>query len=243
MKQKLILPTILIILGSLSVVVSAETLSIKGQPRDLNGNIEYMYGLDIHDETGAKLEGLGEINNNEGYFKIKNLPAPTGEMDPKTIWVMGDCIMHTFNIMKKGNQYILTDAHEPNKTILTTSETIIDLGILKEDKPNKLSINSDDSVTMLIEDLNGEIVAENGAYKKNQGSSGNMKSNTQYKLTLKTQKRGESWEKSFTSGNYCDTTRIIKKGNYFEVENFQKGQDMSIGFWKKIKLFFKGLFS
>ncbi|MBD3249114.1 hypothetical protein GF336_03650 [Candidatus Woesearchaeota archaeon] len=243
MKQKLILPTILLILISLSVAVSAETLSIKGQPRDLNGNIESMHGLDVYDKTGAKLEGLGEINNDEGFFEIKNLPAPTGEMDTKTIWVMGDCIMHTFKIMKKGDQYVLTDAHEPDKTILTTSETDIDLGILKEDKPNKLTINSDDAVTMLIEDSDGERIAENVAYKKSQGSSGSLKPNTQYKLTLKTQKRGESWEKSFTTGNYCGTTRIIKRGDYFEIVNFQKGQDMSIGFWKKVKLFFKGLFS
>jgi len=95
----------------------------------------------------------------------------------------------------------------------------------------------------LIKDSQGNWIAQNGAYKKNQGASGNIKSNTQYKLTLKTQKRGESWEKSFTTGNYCDTTRIIKRGNYFEIENFQKGQARSIGFWKKVKLFFKGLFS
>ena len=243
MKQTLILPIILLIVISLSVMVSAETLSIKGQPRDLYDNIEYMYGLDVYDETGAKIEGIGEINNDEGYFEIKDLPAPTGEMDPKTIWVMGSCIMHTFNIMKKEGKYVITDAHEPDKTILITSENNIDLGILKEDKPNKLSIDSDDPVTMLIEDLNGEWVAETGAYKKNPGSSGALKSNAQYKLTLKTQKRGESWEKTFTTGDYCDTTRIIKRGDYFEIENFHKGQDLRIGFWKKIKLFFKGLFS
>ena len=227
----------------LSFAVSAETLSIKGQPRDLNENIEYMSGLDVYDENGAKIEGLGEINNDEGYFEIKNLPAPTSEMDSKTIWVMGGCIMHTFNIKKVGNEYVITDAHEPDKTIIITSEKEIDLGILKEDKPNKLTIDSDDLVTMLIEDSKGEWIAENIGYKKNQGSSGSLKSTTPYKLTLKTQKRGESWEKAFTTGNYCDTTRVIKRGNYFEIENFAKGQIPKIGFFQKIKLFFKGLLS
>jgi len=243
MNKKIILPIILLMIVNLSIFVSAETMSIKGQPRDLNDNIEYMYDLEVYDENGVKIEDIGEINNDEGYFEIKNLPAPTGERDPKTIWVMGDCILHTFNIMKKEGKYVITDAHEPDKTILITSETDIDLGILKEEKANKLSIDSNDPVTMLIEDSKGEWVAENGAYKKNQGSSGSLKSNTQYKLTLNTQKRGESWEKSFTTGNYCDTTRIIKRGDYFEVENFHKGQDLRIGFWKKVKLFFKGLFS
>jgi hypothetical protein len=213
MKHKIILSIFFLMILFLSVFVSAETLSIKGQPRNLEGGIEYLYSISVSDETGANLEGLSQINNDEGYFEVKNLPAPSGEMDPKTIWVQGSCVLHTFSIKKQNGKFVIVDAHEPEKTILITSEKNINLGILKEDKPNSVTIDSDDLVTMLIEDSQGNSIAENGAYKKNQGNTGSIKSNTQYKLTLKTQKRGESWEKYFTTGNYCDVTIVRDLNN------------------------------
>jgi len=224
-------------------VWAQDTISVRGEPRTPDNQIDLMYGLDTYDENGARIEGLEEnINNDEGYFEVIGLRAPTGEMDPKTIWVQGTCMLHTFSITKQENQFVIMDAHESEKLIQKSMSNNIDLGVLKEDKSVYIKVNSDVPVTFLVEDLNGVWIAENGAYKKEQGTFGNVEPRTQYRITLVSDE-DEKWTKVITTGDDCEGTRVIKRKNYFEVENFPGNIFPKIGFFKKIGLFFKGLFS
>lgn len=242
--NKLSLSIGLILLLSLSgVLAGQDTITINGQPKKPDNQIDYMYGIDVFDENGTKLDNVEEIiNNNKGYFEVKGLEAPVEGAGPKTIWVMGGCFVHSLSISKKEGKYVITDAHFPDKMIMTTSSKNISLGALIEDKPNLVWVNSNTPVTFFAEDMDGNEVAFNAGYKKETGMSNSFKSDTKYKIILESEK-GKKWEKTITTGNYCESTRIIKRGEYFVVENFPDNTLPPIGFGRGIKLWFKGLFS
>ncbi len=241
MKKTILISTILF-LALVSSVLAQSTITIRGEPRTPDNQIDPMHGLEVFDENGAKIEVEEGIDNDEGYFEVKNLIAPIGEIDPKAIWVMGSCFTHTFSIKKQNGQFIVIDAHEPEKTLLTTTKEYIDLGTLTEDKPNLVWVNSDVPVTFLAEDMNGNEVALNTGFKKRTGMSNSFKPRTSYKIILESEK-GKKWEKTITTGDYCESTRIIKRRNLFVVENFPNNTLPQIGFFRKIGLFFKSLFS
>lgn len=242
--MKKIILILIILLVSLSLVNSAlaqSIITVHGQPRKTDNQIDMISGIEVFDEHGTKIEVEEVINNDEGYFEVRGLKAPTGETDPKTIWVMGSCFTHTFAISKKADQFMIVDAHDPDRTIMNTLSSNIDLGTLKEDKSNLVWVNSNTPITFLAEDMNGNEVALNTGFKKRTGMSNSFKPRTSYKITLKSNK-GKRWEKIITTGDYCESTRIIKRGDYFVVENFPNNILPQIGFWRKIKLWFRGLF-
>lgn len=240
---KMIIPISAVIFLALSCIAAAQpTITVRGEPRKPGNQIDFMYGVDVFDETGAKIEIGHTISNDEGYFEIRNIDAPTGEMDPKTIWVQGGCFTHSFSIKKQGGMFVISDAHEPERTILTTTESNIDLGTLIENKPNLVWVNSDVPVTFFAEDMDGNEVAANTGYKKETGMSNSFKPGTQYRIILESEK-GKKWEKTITTGGYCESTRIIKRGDMFVVESFPDNTLPKIGFFRSIGLFFKGLFS
>jgi len=245
LKRILPIPVILfsaVLFLALSCAANAQsTITVRGEPRKPDNRIDFMHGVDVFDENGAKIEIEPIISNDEGYFEIRDIAAPSGEMDAKTIWVQGGCFTHSFSIKKQGGAFVITDAHEPERTILTTIEAAIDLGTLIEDKPNLVWVNSDVPVTFFAEDMNGNEVAANTRYKKETGMSNSFRPGTQYKIILESEK-GKKWEKTITTGGYCESTRIIKRRNMFVVESFPDNTLPQIGFFRKIGLFFKGLF-
>jgi len=70
--------------------------------------------------------------------------------------------------------------------------------------------------------------------------SNSFKSNTRYKLTLTTEDN-EKIVKEITTGNYCESTRMIKRGNYFIVESFSNNSFPTIGFFRNIWLSILGV--
>ena len=239
MKTKLIIGLLAIAL--LPTIASADTLTLEGAVRTPSGEIEQISEIHVFD-NGEELEASYEIDYENGSFLIENIPAPTENSERKTIWIQGHCILHTYNIYFKEGHYVLTDAHSSNDMELHRSTNLhIDLGTLIEQKSNRVKTLSDDGVTSLVTH-NETWIAENGAYRKKGGHFGNLESNTQYQIEL-TSESGNTWTEEFTTGDYCSTTRIIKNRNYVEIENFEKNADTRIGFFKRIVLFFKGLFS
>ena len=51
---------------------------------------------------------------------------------------------------------------------------------------------------------------------------------------LKTSEDNEKIVKEITTGNYCESTRVIKRGSYFVIENFQNNAFPQIGLFKEI---------
>src|SRR3989338_1983448 len=154
---------------------------------------------------------------------------------------MGSCFYHTFNIKYQDDQYEVFDANTQNM-ITTSKNDVIDLGILKEDKSNYIMVDSDVHVTFEAFDMFGQQVALNGAYRKNTGMSDSFASSSTYRLVL-TSEKGKTWEKTVTTGAYCESTRLIKRKNLFIEEHFQDNSFPKIGLFQNIVLFFKSLFS
>lgn len=218
--------------------VSSHTISIMGEPRSPDNQIESIVGLGMADETG-EVEAQKIINHDEGYFEIKDFTF-TGNQ--AIIYVSGTCFYHIYRIIRVADNWEVRDAYFPENLLLATSENTINLGVLKEDRSNYIYVNSDDDVTFLVKDSSGNWVFENGAYKKTQGGFDSFEPRTSYEVTLGDQS-GKTWTKTITTGNYCEGTRIIKRGDYLEVEAFPDNSFPPIGFLKKISLWFKGLFS
>jgi len=138
--------------------------------------------------------------------------------------------------MRKGDSFEVSDAYDPeHKVIMTTKETTIDLGNLKEDMSNQVMVDFDVPVKFLAEDMSGNWVAENGGYAKFTGMSNSFKSNSRYKLTLTTEDNKQI-VKEVSTGNYCESTRLIKRGSYYVEEHFAGNSFPQIGFFRNIWL-------
>ncbi len=244
--KKFIFLVILILLVSLGLIsilnlVSAEkyTINIRGEPRNPDGKIDLMY------DAGSIVDGVkaqGTINNDNGFFEITNSfdsQKLVGGMmldNSMNVYVAGSCFYHSYNIMRKGDSFEISDAYDPDhKVIMTTKETTIDLGILKEDMSNQVMVDFDVPVKFLAEDMSGNLVDENGGYTKFTGMSNSFKSNSRYKLTLTTVDNKQII-KEISTGNYCESTRLIKRGSYYVEEHFSSNSFPPIGFFKNIWL-------
>lgn len=238
--KKLILP-VAMILGIILILslVSAEkyTLNIKGEPRTPDGKIDLMY------DTGSIVDDVktqGTVNNDNGFFEVTNsfesqkLVGGLMLDNSMNVYAAGSCFYHSYNIMRKGDSFEISDAYDPeHKVIMTTKDTNIDLGVLKEDMSNQVMVDFDVPVKFLAEDMSGNWVAENGGYAKFTGMSNSFKSNTRYKLTLTTED-GETIVREITTGNYCESTRVIKRGSYFVTETNPSNSFPPIGFFRNI---------
>ncbi len=235
--KRLILPVILI-LGAILVLnfVSAEkyTINIKGEPRTPDGKIDLMYNAGLATDRGT-IESDSKVDNDHGYFEIKNAILDTeASFNYAAPFVQGNCFLHSYRVMRKNNQFEVSDGYGSDQDVLiATNNTEIDLGVLTEDKSNQVMVDFDVPVKFLAEDLSGNWVAENTGYSKFTGMSNSFKSNTRYKLTLTTEDT-EKVAKEITTGNYCESTRVIKRGSYFVVETFLNNSFPPIGFFRNI---------
>lgn len=224
-------------LGS-PIFVSAEkyNLNIKGKPRTPDGKIDLMYSAGLATDQG-QIESDTKIDNDNGFFEIKNAILDTSaSFNYVAPFVQGSCFLHSYRIMRKNNQFEVSDAYGSDQNILiATTNPNIDLGILKEDMSNQVMVDFDVPVKFLAEDLSGNWAAENGNYIKFTGMSNSFKSNTPYRLTLTT-KDNEKIIKEIATGNYCESTRLIKRGSYFLIENFPNNSFPRIGFFRNIWL-------
>ena len=96
-------------------------------------------------------------------------------------------------------------------------------------------VDFDAGVTFKAEDLNGNWVGENTAYRKDNGQTNSFKPHSSYNIILKSE-NGKEWKKTLTTGDYCEGTRIVKRGSYFVVENFPNNSFSRIGFFRNIWL-------
>jgi hypothetical protein len=238
MSKKIILPVFLLTLICLSFFVSAETftINIKGEPRTPDGEIDLMHGADLATSQGT-IETDSTIDNDNGFFEIRNAILDTevesGQVSPH---IQGNCFYHAFRIMRKNNQFEVTDAYGSDQEILiTTADTTIDLGILKEDMSNKVMVDFDVPVTFRAEDMSGNVVAENGAFRKFTGMTNSFKSRSTYNLIL-TDENGNEWKRTINTGDYCESTRVIKRGSYFITETHPENAFPQIGFFRNIWL-------
>ncbi|GEM_PF-6482015 len=241
MKKLLIFFAFILGITMLLGFVSAEkyTLTIKGEPRTSDGKIDLMYDAgSIVDDVKTQ----GTINNDNGFFEITNSfdsQKLVGGMmldNSMNVYVAGSCFYHSYNIMRKGDSFEVSDAYDPeHKVIMTTKETTIDLGNLKEDMSNQVMVDFDVPVKFLAEDMSGNWVAENGGYAKFTGMSNSFKSNSRYKLTLTTEDNKQI-VKEVSTGNYCESTRLIKRGSYYVEEHFAGNSFPQIGFFRNIWL-------
>lgn len=243
MKRLILSISIVLILGIFMIFsfVSAEkyTINIKGEPKTLDGKIDLMY------EAGSIVDDVktqGTVNNDDGFFEVTNSFESQKQVgglmvdNSMNVYVSGTCFYHSYNIMRKGDNFEVSDAYDPeHKVIMTTKDTNIDLGILKEEMSNQVMVDFDVPVKFLAEDMSGNWVAENGGYAKFTGMSNSFKSNTRYKLTLTTEDN-KKIVKEITTGNYCESVRVIKRGSYFITEIHPSNSFPPIGFFKNIWL-------
>lgn len=230
------------------VFASAEqyNINVKGELRTQSGEI------DLVSSVGAQANqapvGDSVINRERGSFEIKNINFEDkihingSTLDNSVnIFVSNDCSYHSYNIFRRNNQFEISDAYGPQDNVLfTTQSTTIDLGILKEDKPNQVMVDFDIPVSFKAKDTSGEVVAENINFAKFTGMSDSFKPNSTYNLILKDE-GGNEWSRSVTTGNYCEGTRVIKRGSYFVTESHPNNSFPPIGFFRNIWLNILGL--
>src|SRR3989344_8279951 len=239
MKKRIFIGLLVVfVLMMLVGVVSAETytLNIKGEPRTPDGKIDLMYSAGLATDQGM-IESDTKIDNDNGFFEIKNAVLDTdASFNYVAPFAQGSCFLHSYRVMRKNNQFEVSDGYRSDQDILiATNNATIDLGILKEDMSNQVMVDFDVPVKFLAEDLSGNWVAENGNYTKFTGMSNSFKSNSRYKLTLTTEDNKQII-KEITTGNYCESTRLIKRGSYYIEEHFPGNSFPQIGFFRNIWL-------
>jgi hypothetical protein len=233
---------ILILVMTLINIVSAETFSIniKGEPKTPDGRIDLMYSADLATDQGT-IETDNTIDNDIGSFEIRNAILDTeAGFDYVSPHIQGTCFYHAFRIIRKNNQFEVTDAYGSDQDILlSTTDTNIDLGTLTEDMSNQVMVDFDIPVTFKAEDQGGNVVAENGAFRKFTGMSNSFKSRSTYNLIL-TDENGNEYKRTINTGDYCESTRVIKRGSYFVTETHPNNSFPKIGFFKNIWLSIQG---
>ncbi|MES3032250.1 MAG: hypothetical protein V4699_03370 [Patescibacteria group bacterium] len=225
------------ILGLPSFVFAEKyILNITGQPRTPEGQIDLIYSAGLATDKGT-IESESRIDNEKGIFEIKNAVLDTdAEFNSVAAFAEGGCFYHSYSILRVGDHFEVNDGYDPeHKVVINTKNPNIDLGVLKEEKSNQLRIDFDTPIKLLVEDLSGNWVAENGGYSKLAGTTNSLKSNTTYKLTL-TRENGKQIIREITTGSYCDGTRIIKRGSYFLTETSDNNSFHPIGFLRNIWL-------
>ena len=227
-----------LLISGLPAFVSAEKyiINIKGDPRTPDGKIDLMYSAGLVTDKGT-IESETKIDNDNGFFEIKNAVLDTGaSFNYVAPFAQGSCFLHSYRVMRKNNQFEVSDGYRSDQDILiATNNATIDLGILKEDMSNQVMVDFDVPVKFLAEDLSGNWVAENGGYSKFTGASNSFKSNSRYKLTL-TIEDNKQIIKEITTGSYCESTRLIKRGSYYIEEHFPGNSFPQIGFFRNIWL-------
>jgi hypothetical protein len=223
--------------------VSAEmyTINIRGEPKTPDGKIDLMYSAGLATDKGT-IESENFIDNNKGFFEIRNAVLDTeADFNYVAAHIQGNCFYYSYSINRVGNNFEVSDGYDPeHKVIIITQNPNIDLGVLKEDKSNRVMIDFDVPVKYLAEDLSGNWAAENGNYEKFSWMSNSFKSNTKYKLTLTTED-GEIIVRDIATGDYCESTRVIKRGNYFVTETNPNNSFPEIGFFRNIWMSILGL--
>ena len=218
--------------------VSAETytINIRGEPRTPDGKFDLMYSAGLATDQGT-IESDTKIDNDNGFFEIKNAILDTdARFNYVAPFAQGNCFYYSYRIMRKNNQFEVSDGYGSDQDILiATTNTTIDLGILTEDKSNQVMVDFDVPVSFKAEDTSGNVVAENSGFGKFTGMSNSFKSNTRYKLTLTTE-NNDKIVREITTGNYCESTRVIKRGSYFIIETFSNNSFPTIGFFRNIWL-------
>lgn len=238
--KKFIFLFILVLFVSLGLIlnlVSAEryNINIKGEPRTPDGKIDLMYTAGLATDQGT-IESDSKIND-DGSFEIKNAILDTdASFNYVSAFAQGSCFYHSYSIFRVGDHFEVSDGYDPEqKVIINTKDPNINLGVLIEDKSNQVMVDFDVPVKFLAEDLSGTWIAENTEFRKFTGMSNSFKSNTRYKLTLITEDN-EKIVKEITTGNYCESTRVIKRGSYFVIESFPNNSFPPIGFFRNIWL-------
>lgn len=217
-------------------------INVKGEPKTADGKIDLMYSAGLVTDQGM-IESDSKIDNDNGYFEIKNAVLDTdASFNYVAVAVQGSCFYHNYSIFRVGDYFEVSDGYDPTrKVVIKTADSDIDLGALKEDKSNQLTVDSNIPVKLLVEDLSGNWVAENTNFNKLTTMSNSFKSNTRYKLTLTTA-NGDQIEKEISTGGYCESVRLIKRGGYFLIESFPNNSLPSVGFFRNIWLNILGLF-
>ncbi len=237
--KKLILFVVLF-LGVILILdlVSAEKyiINIRGEPRAPDGNIDLMYSAGLVTDKGV-IQSDTTIDNDNGFFEIKNAVLDTdASFNYVAPFAQGNCFYYTFRVMRNNNQFEISDAYGSDQDILfKTTDTNINLGILKEDMSNQVMVDFDVPVSFKAEDISGNVVAENSGFRKFTGMSNSFKSGSTYNLILKDE-NGNEWRRTITTGGYCESTRVIKRGSYFITETHSNNSFPPIGFFRNIWL-------
>lgn len=223
---------------SLSILVSAETytINIRGEPRTPDGRIDLIVGADLATDQGT-IQTDSTINNDEGYFEIRNAVLNTdASFNYVAPHIQGACFYHSFRIMRNNDRFEVSDAYGSDQEILlSTTDTNIDLGVLTEDKSNQVMVDFDVPVMFKAEDRSGNVVAENGAFRKFTGMSNSFEPRSTYTLIL-TDENGKEYRRTIVTGDYCESTRVIKRGSYFVNETHPNNSFPPIGFFRNIWL-------
>ncbi len=250
MNPKLILPLIIGLLLVSFASAALHTITVRGEPRTPDNKIDLMYDAGAYGGQG-KVTAEVNIDNEKGVFEVKDYAfddtISVNEIslaNSANIGVQGTCFYHSFNIKWQNNQFEVFDAYasQDSPPLKVTKESTINLGVLKEDRSNQIMVDSDAPVSFQAFDMNGKEVASTGGYKKFTGMSDSFYSNSRYKIIIRNE-AGDEWEKEVTTGVYCESTRIIKRGNLMLVEHFPNNSFPEIGFFREVGLFFKRLFS
>jgi len=221
----------LMILLTQTALAQTYTITITGEPKTSDNKIDYITEASVVDSTG-RVESEVEIDNLKGKFTIKDFTfEPEGQV---TVGVSGSCFNHMFFIKRNNDQFEVRDSYNPDKMIMVTKDTEINLGKIVEDKSNQLVIDSDVPITQKITDQNGEWIAQNTAYRKLTGSKDSLRPRTKYVVTMEDEE-GNTWKQEFKTGNYCEGIRIIKTRDKFEIQNNLPNNGFApIGFWSRL---------
>lgn len=238
MNKRIILPIFFLILISLSVFVSAEKyiLNIKGEPRTPDGKIDLIYSAGLATDQGT-IESDSAIDNDNGFFEIRNAILDTdASFNYVAVHVQGSCFYHSYSIFRVGDHFEVSDGYDPeHEVILNTKDPNIDLGTLTEDVSNQVMVDFDIPVSFKAEDMSGNVIAENSGFRKFTGMSNSFKSRSTYNLILRDE-NGNEWKRTINTGDYCESTRVIKRGSYFVTESFSNNSFPPIEFFRNIWL-------
>lgn len=238
MNRKVFLLFFILMFSLLPAFVSAEiyTLNIRGEPKTPDGKIDLMYSAELATDKGM-IESDSKIDNDNGYFEIKNAILNTeASFNYVSPHIQGSCFYHAFRIMRNNNQFEISDAYGSDQDILMkTTDTNINLGVLKEDMSNQVMVDFDVPVSFKATDTSGNVIAENSGFRKFTGMSNSFKSHSTYNLILKDE-NGNEWRKTINTGDYCESTRVIKRGSYFVTETHPNNSFPKISLFRNIGL-------
>ena len=227
-------------------LVSADVgyFKIVGETVDHENNPEPIDGISVYDLMDQKKLNINyeDIDYENGKFNLNNVPI--NDKGVVSIRIQGLCFNHEFHLFGKDNFASYSgDVSNLNdkRAIMLKNESLINLGKIKEDLPNSIQVYSDDRISLLVQDSSEEMFGKNDKFKGNTGFTNSFKPNSIYDIVLK-KEDGKEWKEEIETGDYCYTTRIIKRGNKFEIDHFSPGESYELNFFKKIQIFFARFF-